>query len=72
MTWKKIWNAIQTDDLREKLWNELTDEEKIALYLEHNKHQINRFYGKLTPVLRDQADKYWAEVIRCQKRRKYS
>jgi hypothetical protein len=67
MTFKKIWNALKTDDLREELWNELTDEQKMSIMNDHPQPQIDRLYDKLSPVLTDQANKYYAEIIRLNK-----
>ena len=61
MAFKKIWNALKTDELRMELWNELTDKQKSSIVLDHPQHQLDRFYEKLSPVLDDQADKWYAE-----------
>lgn len=66
MGFKKIWNAL-TSDLREDLWNELTDKQKVSIVNDHPQPQLDRFYEKLTPVLTDQADKWGAEWERIWK-----
>ena len=67
MAFKKIWNELKTDVLREELWNGLTDEEKHGLYYEHSEHQRNSSIKKLTPDLRDQEDKLYDEYLRLRK-----
>jgi hypothetical protein len=58
MGFKKIWNALKTDVLREELWNEITDEQKVRILEGHSEDQYDRFYERLTPALTDQADKW--------------
>ena len=67
MTFKKIWNALKTDELRMELWNELTDKQKSSIVLDHPQHQLDRFCEKLTPVLDDQVDKWNTECGRILK-----
>ena len=58
MAFKKIWNELKTDVLREELWNELIDEQKVRLFEEFTEDQTDRFDEKLPPALTDQADKW--------------
>ena len=70
MAFKKIWNELKTDVLREELWNELTDEQKISIVNDHPQPQIDRLYERLTSILTDQSDKWYAEWERLWKIRK--
>ena len=65
MGFKKIWNALKTDVLREELWNEITDEQKARILEGHSEEQTDRFYERLTPALTDQADKWilYREIV---------